>query len=275
MNYQLKTKHIIVVLILGVMIWKLLPVIDYFTGKTIDWKQEAPLHDGRMLIVERRSKLSPSDPFQLSVRFEIAQKLTFTHPDTGEKISWDIPDGLLPVMIDFDQGIPYFVLLASDYSKWGCPNPPYLVYRYQRGKWKHVEFEALPTVLEDRNLIAQSGSVYSGVRVLPDGSYVPANVMEIYWKEFRSSSQVGQRTRKLSREKENPQRVTSECSIAVLVAMGRESEIDEKTWAEAKKEEERFSREVTPEDQVFLGEKFRKETEARIKELKQRLESTR
>lgn len=227
MKYRLKIKHIIIAAILGVATWKAIPVIDYFTGKTIHWKQEAPLHDGRMLIVERVSELSPSDPFQLSVRFEFAQKLAFTHPDTSEKISWNIPDGLLPVMIDFDQGAPYFVLLASDYAKWGCPNPPYLVYRYGQGKWKHVEFEVLPTILEERNLITQSKSVYSGVRVLPDGSYIPASVMEKYWKEFRSSSQVGQRTRKLSREKINP--ITEGCYASILEALGRVAEMDEKS----------------------------------------------
>lgn len=265
MNYHLKTKHIIITLILGVVIWKSIPVIDYFTGKTIDWKQEAPLHDGRMLIMERRSKLSPSDPFQLSVRFEIAQKLAFTHPDTSEKISWDIPDGLLPVMIDFDQGIPYFALLASDYSKWGCPNPPYLVYRYELGKWKHVEFEALPPVLEDRNLIAQSKSVYSGVRVLPDGSYVSAAVMEKYWKEFRSGLPLDQRTKKLSKEKLNPTVFSARCDWIVLTALGREDELDEES---RKQLHEARSRKVSPEAE--WGYRYRLENLKQ--ELKERLQ---
>lgn len=227
MKIQLKLKHILVALFLGVVTWKAIPVIDYFTGKTIDWKQEAPLHDGRMLIVDRRSELSPSDPFQLSVRFEVAQALTFTHPDTGERISLNIPKGLLPVMIDFDRGSFYFVLLATDYSGWGCPNPPYLVYRYQQGKWKHVAFEELPASLENRNLIAQSKSVYSGVNVLPDGSYVPAAVMEKYWKEFRDSAGQSLGTRRLSREKINP--IAEGCYASVLEALGREAEMDEKS----------------------------------------------
>jgi hypothetical protein len=53
---KLSLGKIILVLVLGIATWKALPVIDYFTGKTIHWKQEAPLHDGRMLIVERANQ---------------------------------------------------------------------------------------------------------------------------------------------------------------------------------------------------------------------------
>lgn len=66
-------------------------------GRDLDWIQDAPLHDGRVLVVERHS--------------------------------------------GFDPGTPNFVLTGntiSDYNTWGCPNPPYLVYRYEQGKWAHL-----------------------------------------------------------------------------------------------------------------------------------------
>jgi hypothetical protein len=47
---------LVLALILTAIVWKARPVIEYFSNKTIHWKQEAPLHDGRMLIVERANQ---------------------------------------------------------------------------------------------------------------------------------------------------------------------------------------------------------------------------
>lgn len=253
MKTQLKFKHILVAMSLGVVTWKAIPVIDYFTGKTIDWKQEAPLHDGRMLIVDRRSKLSPSNPFDLSMRMEIEQTLTFKHPDTGQKLSWTIPDGLHPAMIDFENGTPYFLFrtaMASDYSKWGCPNPPYLTYRYQNGAWKHIAFESLPASLSRLNLITQSHDAHENAGELPEKSYVPAGVVERFWgrilgRERKSSEKLkGNEETQFSREKIEPGIFSERCDWIVLTALGRESELD---TGSQKRLFEGLQRKVSPE----------------------------
>lgn len=236
-------------LVLGVIIWKALPVIDYFTGKTIHWKQEAPLHDGRMLIVERVSELGPSNPFDLSMRMEIKQTLSFTHPDTGEMLKWKVPDGLLPVMIDFDQGTPYFLMvtaMASDYSKWGCPNPPYLAYRYQNGKWKHLTFEKFPASLGWLNLFTSSKSPMNKGGLLPERSYVQRDKLEQVWAQARwlrypdhhprryDKNEQGNDARRFSREKGNPAMFSEKCDLNVIMALGRQSEMSDKKQARYK-----------------------------------------
>jgi hypothetical protein len=129
-------------------------------GKTIEWKQEVPLHDGRLIVIDRVSQQGPFNPF-LNMRMEVRQELAFTHPDTGERIRWMIPEGLLPYMLDFDDGVPYYVLNAhtvADYNRWGCPNPPWIVYRYERGQWMRVPFEQLPVKFEKVNLMNMAKS---------------------------------------------------------------------------------------------------------------------
>jgi hypothetical protein len=227
---------LLLALILTAIVWKALPVIDYFTGKTIHWKQEAPLHDGRMLIVERVSELGPSALFLQSMRMEIKQTLSFKHPDTGEKISWTIPDGLQPAMIDFEQGVPWFLMItamSSDYSKWGCPNPPYLAYRYQNGKWKHVAFEEFPASLEWLNLFTSSSDPMNKGGLLPEGSYVQRDQLEQFWGRVDlhrgglGSPKPGEEARRFSRDKLSPEAFSEECDLNVVMALGRVAEMSE------------------------------------------------
>jgi hypothetical protein len=189
-------------------------------GQTIDWTQEAPLHDGRILVVERRSERGP--PFPGSTGLEVGQTLAFVHPDTNERIKWRIPDGLQPVMIDFDRGVPHYVLkeyTVSDYNKWGCPNPPYLVFRYQKGEWTRVAFEGLPASFLNRNLMTMSKDAQG----LKDGGRVSADQVESFWYAVERPKPRHE-ARRLSREKISP--IGKGCFESVLIKQGRQSEID-------------------------------------------------
>lgn len=185
-------------------------------GRTVEWKQEVPLHDGRVIVIDRMSQQGPHDPF-VNMRMEIGQELAFTHPDTSERVRWKIPDGLQPYMLDFDGLIPYYVLAAytvGDYNKWGCPNPPYFVYRYERGQWGRIAFEQLPAKFQKRNLIAMAKAEE---KFVGDG-YVTAAELETY---------VGRKDpprRVISREKVNP--IAKGCFESTLIKQGRQSEID-------------------------------------------------
>jgi len=61
-------------------------------GRTINWKQEVRLEDGRLIVLERESKQGPHDPL-LNIRMELAQRFAFTVPARGERIQWEIPKG--------------------------------------------------------------------------------------------------------------------------------------------------------------------------------------
>jgi hypothetical protein len=186
-------------------------------GRKLDWTQDAPLHDARTLVVERRSEFGSSFPGNSGL--EIGQTLTFRHPDTGERITWRIPEGLQPVMIDFDRGVPYYVLTeytVADYNQWGCPNPPYLVYRYEQGKWMRIAFEALPEPFLNRNLLEMSKEI----RGLKDGGHVSAYGLENHWNGYPKTMNI----RQISRKKINP--IVKGCWESTLHKQGRQSEID-------------------------------------------------
>lgn len=190
------------------------------SGRTLDWKQEVQLHDGRVIVVERISKQT-GNIFPENVVMESEQTLSFTHPDTQEKIRWTLPQGLLPAALDFDQKTPYFILRAytvSDYNKWECPNPPWLVYRYERNAWSRVQFEELPLSITHRNLLP----MFKVGPLKESGGMVTVRQLEEYWKSYPKPEEA----RAISREKVNP--IGKGCDEDVLVRLGRQSEIDKR-----------------------------------------------
>ena len=185
-------------------------------GKTIDWKQEVKLHDGRVIVVDRQSKISGT-VFPENVTLEFEQTLTFRHPDSGERIEWKLPQGLQPVSFDFDRGTPYYVLHAhtvADYNNWGCPNPPYLVYRYQQGNWNPVAFGELPPHFGKRNVLSMS----KYIKNMKDGRTVSPSEVEAVIDSFDPE------IRTVNRKKVNP--IAEGCRQSVLHQLGRQSEID-------------------------------------------------
>lgn len=185
-------------------------------GKTIDWKQEVKLHDGRVIVVDRLSKISGT-VFPENVTLEFEQTLTFRHPDSGERIEWKLPQGLQPISFDFDRGTPYYVLRAhtvADYNNWGCPNPPYLVYRFQHGNWSAVAFGELPPHFGKRNVLSMS----KYIKNMKDGRTVSPREVEAVIDSFDPE------IRTVSRERVSP--IAKGCEESTLIRQGRQSEID-------------------------------------------------
>src|ERR1041385_2016857 len=73
------------------------------------WKQEVLLQDGRVILMERTSVQS-GRYFPENISIEMSQAISFINPDTKERVAWDIPGGLNPFMLDFEDSVPYFVL---------------------------------------------------------------------------------------------------------------------------------------------------------------------
>jgi len=129
------------------------------------WKEEVLLHDGQKIIVERT--------LERGGRHEIGQRpsytkqtLAFTHPITGEQVTWEdnaSPDlgtsSFLPMAIDIYQGTIYLVanpMGCLAYNKWGRPNPPYVVFRYNGKTWLRIPLQELPPEIKTPNLIVSS-----------------------------------------------------------------------------------------------------------------------
>jgi len=126
------------------------------------WKEEALLHDGSKIIVTRsvehggRHELGQEPPYK-------EQSLTFTLPGTNQTIKWkdhysdDIgSSSFMPLAVDIAKGTPYLVadtMGCLSYNKWGRPNPPYVVFKYDGKEWQRIPLSELPDEIKRPNLI--------------------------------------------------------------------------------------------------------------------------
>ena len=129
------------------------------------WKEEVLLHDGQKVIATRsverggKSEIGQQAPIK-------QQNIAFTLPATNEKVVWedkfteDIGGAnFLPMQLEIHKGVAYLVAYPMgclSYNKWGRPNPPYVVFKYQGKAWQQIPLQELPTVLTALNLIFSS-----------------------------------------------------------------------------------------------------------------------
>jgi hypothetical protein len=135
-------------LVVGVIATAVLWVVWWFSPTTLEWKEEVALEDGRTLIVERRVVLVRGGNLGERPDVERERRLTFTHPTTGEVITWEngntLGSRVRPKMLDLDGERPVLVTSAqsgADYAMLGCPTPPYIIFRYEGGTWSRIPIE--------------------------------------------------------------------------------------------------------------------------------------
>ncbi len=126
------------------------------------WKEEVLLHDGQKIIVERsverggRHEIGQKPPYK-------EQSLVFTMPISNETITWedryseDVGSAnFLPMLLDISKGTPYLVVNPMgclSYNKWGRPNPPYVIFKYDGKAWQRIPLQELPAEIKTPNLI--------------------------------------------------------------------------------------------------------------------------
>ena len=126
------------------------------------WKEEVLLHDGTKLIITRSQTYGG--------RHEIGQSpsikehtVTFTLSNTNKRITWTSEyDKKLRVTnfhllaVHVLRGTPYIVTepnLCPSYRKWGRPNPPYVVFKYDGTTWQRIPIEDLPAEFTTMNVV--------------------------------------------------------------------------------------------------------------------------
>ena len=140
-----------------------------FTGG-FSWKEEVLLHDGRTLIVARWIIRGPGGRHEIGQPPSITEGgLRFVLPGTGERVQWksvlDKDIGFIdlkPLLLDVISGTAYLVtepLGCLSYNKWGRPNPPYVIFKYQDQTWKQIPIQELPPQAKAPNLIISSTDV--------------------------------------------------------------------------------------------------------------------
>ena len=127
-----------------------------------NWKEEVLLHDGTKMVIERtverggRHEVGQKPPYK-------EQRLSFTVPGTNQSITWEDHysqdlgmANFLPMALDVVGGTPYLVAYPMgclSYNKWGRPNPPYVIFKYQDKEWKRIPLQELPAEIKRPNVI--------------------------------------------------------------------------------------------------------------------------
>jgi len=125
------------------------------------WKEEVLLHDGSKIVVERsqiyggRHEIGQTPPIK-------EQRISFAIPGAGERINWQSEYGedvgranFIALALHILNGVAYIVAephLCLSYNKWGRPNPPYVIFRFEGKEWQRISLAELPSEFKNINL---------------------------------------------------------------------------------------------------------------------------
>lgn len=127
-------------------------------SSTMSWKEEVKLHDGQIAISERYYKLGGYPAIESRERAALNETITFSLPGTNKKITWQTdfrdsqpePNSLNLIRFDVVKGVPYIATYPAGciaYNKWGRPNPPQVLFKYESEQWKRITLAELPAEL--------------------------------------------------------------------------------------------------------------------------------
>lgn len=127
-----------------------------------NWKEEVLLHDGSKIIVKRsqsrggRHEIGQSPPVK-------EHDITFTLPGLDESITWkdeyseDVGHSNFDLLaLHILNGTPYLVASpfgCLSYNKWGRPNPPYVIFKYDSKAWNRISMAEFPVEFQTLNLV--------------------------------------------------------------------------------------------------------------------------
>lgn len=133
-------------------------IIDH----TMSWKEEILLHDGRIIIAEQSFNLGGYTDGRN--RMPIDETVTFNLSGSNKSITWKTdfrdsepePNSLNMILFDIVKDVPYIATYPAGciaYNKWGRPNPPQILFKYEDGQWKRITLEEFPLELKKANII--------------------------------------------------------------------------------------------------------------------------
>ena len=148
------------------------------------WKEEVLLHDGNKIIVERTA--NRHGRHEIGQRPPIGdQSISFTMPVTNKRVVWkdeyseDVNGANFNLMmLDIAQGTAYLLATPAgclSYNKWGRPNPPYVIFKYQDSEWQRIPLQELPAEIKLPNMLHSSPDEVAEKNA--KGGIVPATVI--------------------------------------------------------------------------------------------------
>ena len=160
------------------------------------WKEEVLLHDGQKIIVERaqsyggRREIGQSAPIK-------EHTLTFELPNSGKTIKWtseyseDVGRANFNLLaLHVLNGTPYIIAepnLCLSYNKWGRPNPPYVLFKYDGKEWQRIQMTELPVEFKTLNVAIYLG--HQDVELMVKEGLVPAETIKRRNSELTQYSQ--------------------------------------------------------------------------------------
>lgn len=130
-------------------------------GRVVSWKEQALLQNGAVLEIDRSIRLGGYDVMYPSNYTE--QRISFSMPGVGRKIIWTDPfdkdmggSSLQPIAVGVGNDDAYVVsspINCLAYTKWGRPNPPYIVFEFSKNKWEEISIEKLPRNIRQANIV--------------------------------------------------------------------------------------------------------------------------
>lgn len=126
-------------------------------GGKMNWKEEVLLHDGSKIIADRHYNLGGYPGLESHNRIALDETVIFNLPNR-KAITWKTdfrnsvpePNSLNHFRFDIVNGVPYLATYPADciaYNKWGRPNPPQILFKYENDQWKRITLAELPSVL--------------------------------------------------------------------------------------------------------------------------------
>lgn len=141
--------------------------------KRIAWTESTRLNDGTILQTRWQAELKgPREFFTQSTAGVSWYAIEFSHPADGSPVRWEshiidwsrppvealiqatnpVPS-LEPQAVLADKGRLFMVARPKEhYRALGCPDPPYLLYRWDRGSWQREPLESIPLRRFDTNV---------------------------------------------------------------------------------------------------------------------------
>jgi len=127
-------------------------------SSTASWKEDVLLHDGRKIVISVLNNLGGYPAIESRERSTIDETVTFTLPDVNREIVWkmgfrdDVPElnSLNLIRLDVVKGVPYVATYPAGciaYNKWGRPNPPQVLFKYEGEQWKRITLAEFPAEL--------------------------------------------------------------------------------------------------------------------------------
>jgi hypothetical protein len=111
----------------------------------LKWTEDVLLPDGRTVTLKRYQEFK--GPHELGSTPTVSDYwFEFKHPDTGQLVRWESDRDLVTLALMMDSTAPVLLVKPAfgGVYRYGCPNPPYLLYRFDASQWQKFDIGRVP-----------------------------------------------------------------------------------------------------------------------------------